>query len=167
MADSASSFPSVPQSSTATAGTLSTVDFTKLATVTAGSTLCGLAYSQVIDLTTTGTYVLIPAIAARIRLVVAMTWELETVGGTRSVAPTLSVGGNDSTYDDLCASQTGAAGLLTQAAHTGGLAVTTVSPNPMVDLTTSGLKVKITAAMTGSSPVCTARLLVLYALFPV
>lgn len=152
-------------SSASVPGSMSAANFAKLN----GPTTVAVAqasYSAVIDLATTGVYVLLPAIAARFRPI-AFSWELESVGGTRSVAPTFSIGSNSASFDNAFASQAGAAGLLTQAAHTGGLAITQVSPNPLVDLTTSGLQLNVTAGMTGVAPVCTARVLFLYQLIPV
>jgi hypothetical protein len=146
---------------------MTAAQFNQLSNVSGPDGIALAAYSAVIDLTAApAKYVIFPAIARRFRPI-AFSWELETVGGTRSVAPTLSLGGNDPNYNDSFASQVGNAGLLTQAAHTGGIPVTQILPNPIIDLTVSGFKLNITAAMTGAAPVCTARLLMMYMLIPV
>ncbi|HET7485831.1 MAG TPA: hypothetical protein VFJ64_10725 [Solirubrobacterales bacterium] len=148
------------------AGSLAAADFAKLATVGAGNAICGVGYTQVVDLTTTGTYSIIPATPGRVRAI-ATVWELKTVGGTRSVAPTLSIGTNSLNYNDFAASQAGSAQLLTQAAETWAGAITQISPAPALDISTNGLVLNVTAGATGAGIVLTARLAIWYALFPV
>ncbi len=156
----------ISPASTGNAGSLAGVDFDKLATIPAGIALAAFIYSATVDLTTTGVYVLIPPTAARLRVTAAI-WELKAVGGTRSVAPTFSIGGNSPNYDNNNASQAGAAGMLTQAAETAVTGPTGINPNPFVDLTTNGLKLNVTAGATGAGIVLTARLLIIGGFVPV
>jgi hypothetical protein len=125
-----------------------------------------VAYSDVIDLVggPTGAYVVLPPTAARL-FTIFYGWELKTVGGTRSVAPTFSAGSNSTSFNNLFASQTVAA-FTSQAAETVVLP-TLIGPIPTVDLTTSGLNVNVTALATGATPVLTARLVIQFQLLPV
>lgn len=151
-------------------GYLAIADFDKLATVPTGSSIAVMNYSSVIDLTTTGVYAVIPAQAKRLFRYPALgplIWGLETVGGTRSTNITFSVGSNAPSYDNLYASATGNAALLTAGANTANSAGTAISPFPIVDLTTDGLKVNVTVGITGASPVCTARMYCFWVPIPV
>ena len=121
------------------------------------------AYSDIIDLTTTGTYVIVQPTPNRIRIIQSA-WEIKTTGGTISTNPTYSGGSNDASYDNYYASQT-TTGFTTGAAETI-IAPAAISPNPYVDLTTSGFKVKVTVAATGSSPVLTVRFFLYGLLLP-
>ena len=163
---------SINPASALRAGTLSVADFVKLATVPDGTGMVVAKYSPVIDLVNppASPVALIPATSGRIARLNSISfafWHLVTVGGTRSVAPTYSIGANDPDYDNIYASQAGNAALLTQAANTQVTGGTALSPFPDVDITASGVKVKITAGITGTAPVCTARLVVCGVLVPV
>lgn len=129
------------------------------------------AYTDVIDLTTTGVYVVLPPIAGRLgrpgAAVGPGAWHIVAVGGTRSVAPTFSAGSNDATYDNVYASAVGSALLLSQAAATVVTAGSAVSPFPTVDMTASGFKVNVTAAATGAGIVLTARFVMTFTIVPV
>jgi hypothetical protein len=121
-------------------------------------------FSDPIDLTATGTYVVIPAMSSRLRIVQSL-WEIKTKGGTVSVNPTYQAGTDSPNYSNYYASQT-TAGFTTQAVETI-VAPTAVVPNLIVDLTASGLKVKVTAGATGTNPVLTARFITYGFLVPV
>lgn len=119
------------------------------------------AYSDVIDLATTGTYVVLPPIAGRLYRVLAPVWEIKSKPGAVSVSPTFQVGTNAS-IDNIVASGT-AAGFISQPAETS-VSLTAVSPIPFGDLTANGLRVQVTAPATGA---LTARLVLLAAIIPV
>lgn len=114
-------------------------------------------YSDVIDLTATGTYTIVLPTPKKV-YGVTLNFALATVGGTRSAGPTWQAGGN-STIDDLAASAAGAAGLRSQAANTlVTSAITLASPLPTnVDLTSFGLRVSVTVGMSGAGAVATGR----------
>lgn len=155
-------------SSAGNAGSLSVADFNKLATALVGNSLCQVKVTDPIDLVGgTGLHTIIAPTPRRLHRVAA-NWLLTTVGGTRSVLPAWTMGTNDPNYDDYVTSSTGASGLLTQAANTVVSSFgTAVNPLVVPDLTTSGLKLNITAGMTGAAPVCTARLVFYFVLAPV
>jgi hypothetical protein len=85
-------------------------------------------------------------------------WYLVTVGGTRSVLPTYTIGTNAPNFDNVYASSTGAGNLLTGVAFQYVSVGTLASPIIAADLTTSGLVLRLSAGITGVAPVCTARL---------
>jgi hypothetical protein len=115
---------------------------------------CFVVYTAAIDLTTTGTYQVLPAMPYRLDRS-TMTWEIESKSGTVSVNPTWQVGSNNS-IDDICPSQT-PTGFTTGAIHAIVAAPTSFGTNLMYDLTTNGVRIQVTAGATGVTPVLTAR----------
>lgn len=144
-------------------GAMSAAQFSALSGLQASKLpgACQVAYSDVIDFTTTGTYLVIPAIAAR--LVVDLIWfELKTTTGA-SVAPTYSMG-TDGGVSNVEASQT-VSTFASQAAETIITNGVLVLPRPVLDMTSSGLSIKVTNGATATA--MTGRVLVLYMLLPV
>lgn len=91
-----------------------------------------------------------------VRLVSPSGW-ITSVGGTRSVVGTFQSGSN-SAADDYGTAAAFNSAFLTQAANTlATLNINTVTPVPVLDLTTNGFRIKIVTAMTGTVPVCTVR----------
>lgn len=123
-------------------------------------------YTSDVDLLTfTGLMVVMPPLPYRVRII-SQFWEIRSKSGTISTNPTYSVGSNDSSYNDYCASQT-TAGFTTQANETI-IGPTNVNPGVTNSIAASGYKVNVTVAATGSStPVLTARFVVLIALLPI
>jgi hypothetical protein len=134
------------------------------ATVSGGVTHCAWV-SEVIDLTVTGTYDLVPPMGYRFDRG-AVGWEIKSTGGTISTSPTYSVGANAATYNDYLAAQT-SAGFTTQAAETIVSPGSFVTPTPVRDISANGLKVVVSVAATGVAPVLTARLRILGTLVPI
>ncbi len=118
-------------------------------------------YSPVIDFTAAAaSYEIIPPMPARIRSLLTIV-ELKSTT-TPTVAPTLSVGSNSTSFNDFCASQTPAA-FTTQAAETW-LSLTTAAPQPSADLSVSGVRVKVTGA--ASAAALTGRVLMTVSFLP-
>jgi hypothetical protein len=134
------------------------------ATATGGVVHCAWV-SEVIDLTVTGTYDLVPPVGYRFDRG-AVAWEIKSTGGTISTSPTYSVGANDATYNDYLAAQT-SAGFTTQAAETIVSPGSFVTPTPVRDISANGIKIVVSVAATGTSPVLTARLRMLGTLVPI
>jgi hypothetical protein len=120
-----------------------------------------VCYSDIIDLTTTGVYVIIPPIAARMGRIVTAQFEIKTITSS-TVSPTLSLGTNSASFNNAAASQT-VAGLTTGAAES--LQSITGATNSNLDLTTSGLQLNVTGGATATA--LTARLIATYYLVPV
>ncbi len=148
------------------AGLLSANDFVKLSTIPVGASVAVMPYSAVIDLTTTGTYVIMPAMTGRLRMMIASAWLIESTGGTLSGGAVFSIGTNTPNFDNLYASQGTPAALLTQVANTYVVAGTSISPLPAPSTTADGIKIKVTTAVTGTLPVLTVRLLVQAGIMP-
>jgi len=116
-----------------------------------------------IDLTAPAAdYEVIPPTPMRL-IALTQQWEIKTTGGVIAVAPTVSLGSN-ATFDNLSASQT-KAGFITQPAETA-VPLSFVAPLIYADLTLYGLKVRVTAPATGTSPVLTARVVFSYITVP-
>lgn len=141
---------------------LTAADFAKLATVPAGVGITDAAFTQVIDLTATGTYTIIPPTPARLGLVLDLAWEIKSVNAC-SVSPTYSVGSNSPNFNNKNVSQT-AAGFTTQAAETRVANTSSVAPVPVLDLSTDGLKVNVTGGATATA--LTARYGIAFYLLP-
>ena len=121
-------------------------------------------YSQIIDLTTTGTYQVIPVSNKRLFRSSA-NFEWKTVGGTISTNATYS-GGCNSTVDDTFPSHT-PTGFTTAVVETNsGAPSSFANPTPVCDLSQFGFRVKIITAVTGTSPVLKGRFIQLGALIP-
>lgn len=101
---------------------------------------------------------LIPAMPRRLASLTPTVW-ITAVGGTRSVAPNVSLGTNANANDYLN-NQPLNAGILTQAANTRTLFGTAVSPTPILDLTTNGLRFKLESALTGITPIAKIRVVI-------
>jgi len=120
--------------------------------------------SQIVDLTTTGTYQVIPPMGRRLFRSSA-NWEWKTVSGTISTNATYQ-GGCNSTVDDTFPSHT-PTGFTTAAVETNsGAPSSFVSPTPVCDLTSFGFRVKVTVAVTGTTPVLKGKFIQLGALLP-
>ncbi len=121
--------------------------------------VCFAAYSDVIDLTITGTYVVLPAMPFRLVLARSI-FEIKTVTAC-SVSPTLAVGSNSASFNNLTAAGT-------FGAFTTGAAETIVSISVTanaIDLTASGLQINVSGGATATA--LTARYGVTYMLLPV
>lgn len=125
-----------------------------LAPMSAGAYPAICFTSAPIDFTTAGVYAIGAPTAARMLAVVSPTIEAKTVGGTRSTAPTFSIGTNSPNFDNIFSSQTQPAGLLTAAAETSTSFFTGLSAN-CPDMTTSGIKINITSGLSGAGAVFT------------
>lgn len=140
-------------------GVLSLADLAKLSSVPSGSLIALNAISEEMDLVNgAGTfYSMIPACPFyMVRLVSPSAW-ITVVGGTRSVVGTFQSGSN-SAADDYGTAANFNAAFLTQEANTlATLNINTVTPVPVLDLTTNGFRLKVATAMTGTAPVCKAR----------
>lgn len=113
--------------------------------------------SDEIDFTTTGVYTIIPPTPRRLLSLQSQGLWLTLVGGTRSAGPTLQAGTN-SAIDNIAASQTGAAGFLSQAVDTRlGVPFSAVSPLPVPDLSQFGLRVSVTVGVSGAGAVCKGK----------
>lgn len=111
-------------------------------------------------------YQVIPACPFKlVRLFSSVAW-LTLVGGTRSVVGQVQMGANAAANDMAVAANTNAA-VLTQAVDTlSTFFGSTVTPSPVLDLSTNGLRLKVVSAMTGTSPVCKVRLIGFAGLMP-
>jgi hypothetical protein len=100
---------------------------------------------------------LIPPTPRFLSMLTPSVW-ITAVGGTRSVAPNVSIGANANANDYLN-NQALNAGILTQAINTRTLFGTAISPVPILDLTANGLRIKVESNLTGTVPVCRIRVI--------
>lgn len=141
------------------AGSLSAVDFSKLASVPDGSLLTLSVIGPEMDLAGgAGTiYTLIPPCPFKLVRITTQTGWLTQVGGTRSAVGQTSAG-SDAGATNWATAGNEAAGVLTQAADTlVSISGTQVAPVPVLDLTTNGFLFKVVSNVTGTAPVCKAR----------